>query len=134
MLGEDHVPLEPAEGFLSYLSLVERFPSTVKAYAHDLKDWFTFLTVQGLDWRSATVGGVATFVGWLRLPPTARDGNQRAAYGRASLHWRECEPQARSIDLVLRLPRSARGAAGDLVGHDDRDRSPRVGDVVSTVP
>jgi integrase/recombinase XerD len=74
VLGADHVLLEPVERFLSYLASVERSPNTVKAYAHDLKDWFTFLGVQGLDWRSATVEDVATFVGWLRLPPTARDG------------------------------------------------------------
>jgi integrase/recombinase XerD len=74
VLGEDHFPLEPVERFLSYLASVERSPNTVKAYAHDLKDWFTFLGVQGLDWRSATVEDVATFVGWLRLPPAGRDG------------------------------------------------------------
>lgn len=74
VLGPDHVPLEPVERFLSYLASVERSPNTVKAYAHDLKDWFTFLALHGLDWRSATVEDVATFVGWLRLPPAARDG------------------------------------------------------------
>lgn len=74
MLGEDYVPLEPVERFLSYLSLVERSPNTVKAYAHDLKDWFTFLTLQGQDWQVATLEDVASFVAWLRLPPAARDG------------------------------------------------------------
>lgn len=74
VLGADHVPLEPVERFLSYLASVECSPNTVKAYAHDLKDWFTFLAVQGLDWRSATVEDVASFVAWLRLPPAARDG------------------------------------------------------------
>jgi len=74
VLGEDHVPVEPVERFLSYLASAERSPNTVKAYTHDLKDWFTFLTVHGLDWRSATVEDVASFVGWLRLPPAGRDG------------------------------------------------------------
>ena len=74
VLGEDHVPVEPVERFLSYLASVERSPNTVKAYAHDLKDWFTFLASRGLDWRSATVEDVAGFVGWLRLPPAGRDG------------------------------------------------------------
>jgi site-specific recombinase XerD len=77
VLGEDHVPLEPVERFLSYLASVERSPNTIKAYAHDLKDWFTFLTVQGLDWQRATVEDVAGFVAWLRLPPAARDGQVR---------------------------------------------------------
>lgn len=74
VLGEDHVPLEPVERFLSYLASVERSPNTVKAYAHDLKNWFSFLSLRELDWRAATVEDVASFVAWLRLPPAARDG------------------------------------------------------------
>ena len=54
VLGDDHVPVEPVERFLGYLSWIERSPNTVKAYAHDLKDWFTFLGRHGLDWRSVT--------------------------------------------------------------------------------
>jgi hypothetical protein len=38
LLGDDQVPVEPAEQFLGYLSAVERSPNTVKAYAHDLKE------------------------------------------------------------------------------------------------
>ncbi len=74
LLGDDHVPVEPVERFLGYLSSVERSPNTVKAYAHDLKDWFTFLAGLGRDWRAATLEDVAGFVAWLRLPPAARDG------------------------------------------------------------
>ncbi len=77
VLGEDGVPLEPAERFLAYLASIERSPNTVKAYAHDLKDWFGFLAVQRLDWQAVTVEDVAGFVGWLRLPPAARDGQVR---------------------------------------------------------
>jgi len=54
------------------LSSIERSPNTVKAYAHDLKDWFTFLA--GRDWQAATLEDVAGFVAWLRLPPAGRDG------------------------------------------------------------
>ena len=43
LLGDDHVPVEPVERFLSYLASAEKSPNTVKAYAHDLKDWFTYL-------------------------------------------------------------------------------------------
>ncbi len=42
VLGEDDAPVAPAERYLAYLSDIERSPNTVKAYAHDLKDWFTF--------------------------------------------------------------------------------------------
>jgi len=74
VLGDDHVPVEPVERFLAYLASVERSPNTVKAYAHDLKDWFTFLAGRGLDWQSVTLEDVAGYVAWLRLPPAARDG------------------------------------------------------------
>ena len=74
VLGEDQVPVEPVERFLAFLTAIERSPNTIKAYAHDLKDWFVFLAGRGADWRSVTVEGVAGFVTWLRLPPAARDG------------------------------------------------------------
>ncbi len=66
--------MEPVERFLASLSAIERSPNTVKAYAHDLKDWFTFLAGRGVDWRAVTVEDVAGFVVWLRLSPAARDG------------------------------------------------------------
>jgi site-specific recombinase XerD len=66
--------VEPVERFLAFLAAIERSPNTVKAYAHDLKDWFGFLAGRGLDWRAVTVEDVAGFVAWLRLPPAARDG------------------------------------------------------------
>ncbi len=74
VLGDDHVPVDPVERFLGYLSSIERSPNTVKAYAHDLKDWFTFLAGRELDWQAATLEDVAGYVAWLRLPPEGRDG------------------------------------------------------------
>ncbi len=64
---------------LAFLAAVERSPNTVKAYAHDLKDWFTFLAGRGLDWQAVTLEDVAGFVAWLRLPP-----------GRGTGGWRYC--------------------------------------------
>lgn len=78
LLGDDHVPVDPVERFLAYLASIERSPNTVKAYAHDLKDWFTFLGGRGLDWRSVTLEDVAGYVAWLRLPPEGRDGRVQA--------------------------------------------------------
>ena len=43
----DLAVVEPAEGFLSHLHAVERSPNTVKAYAHDLRDWFESSTSAG---------------------------------------------------------------------------------------
>jgi integrase/recombinase XerD len=74
LLGDDHRPVEPVERFLAYLASIEKSPNTIKAYAHDLKDWLTYLGGRGLDWQCATLEDVAGFVAWLRLPPAARDG------------------------------------------------------------
>ena len=69
VLGDGRVPVEPVERYLAYLTDIERSPNTVKAYAHDLKDWFVFLGGRGLDWREVRLEDVGEFVAWLRLPP-----------------------------------------------------------------
>jgi integrase/recombinase XerD len=74
VLDGDGVPVEPVERFLAFLTDVERSPNTVKAYAHDLKDWFVFLAGRRLDWREVRLEDVGGFLAWLRLPPPARDG------------------------------------------------------------
>ena len=84
VLGPDGVPVEPVERYLAFLTDVDRSPNTVKAYAHDLKDWFVFLTGRGLDWREVRLEDVGEFVAWLRLPPPApgRAGRGVALGGR----------------------------------------------------
>jgi integrase/recombinase XerD len=77
VLGDDG-PVEPVERYLTYLTDIERSPNTVKAYAHDLKDWFVFLAWRGLDWREVRLEDVAGFVAWLRRAPAARDGSVAA--------------------------------------------------------
>ena len=99
VLGEDQVPVEPVERFLAFLTAIERSPNTIKAYAHDLKDWFVFLAGRGLDWRSVTVEDVAGFVAWLRLPPAARDG--RVAVLPTVEH--HCSARVRRAGLRLRV-------------------------------
>jgi integrase/recombinase XerD len=74
LLGDDGLPVEPVERFLAYLGAIERSPNTVKAYAHDLKDWFVFLGGRGVDWAAVTLEDVAAFAAWLRLPPAGRGG------------------------------------------------------------
>jgi site-specific recombinase XerD len=74
VLGRDGCPVEPVERYLAFLTDVERSPNTVRAYAHDLKDWFGFLDGRRLDWREVQLEDVGEFVAWLRLPPAVRDG------------------------------------------------------------
>jgi integrase/recombinase XerD len=73
VLGDDDVPVGPIERYLSYLTDIERSPNTVKAYAHDLKDYFVFLARHDLDWREVRLEDLGEFVAWLRRPPSMRD-------------------------------------------------------------
>ncbi len=71
VLGKDGF-LEPVERFLAHLAAVERSPNTVRAYAYDLRDYFTFLSQQQLEWAAVGVEELAGFVRWLRLPRPVR--------------------------------------------------------------
>ena len=74
VLGDDDTAIEPIERYLAYLTDIERSPNTIKAYAHDLKDYFCFLVHHRLDWREVRLGDLGEYVAWLRLPAAGRDG------------------------------------------------------------
>ena len=74
VLGDDDVPVVPVDRFLAYLTDIGRSPNTVKAYAHDLKDYWSFISFRSLDWREARLEDVGEFVAWLQLPPAGRSG------------------------------------------------------------
>src|SRR5450432_2518084 len=74
VLGDDDVPVVLVDRFLAYLTDVGRSPNTVKAYSHDLKDYWEFLGSRSLDWREARLEDVGEFVAWLQLPPAGRSG------------------------------------------------------------
>jgi integrase/recombinase XerD len=74
VLGDDDVPVVPVDRFLAYLTDIGRSPNTVKAYSHDLRDYWEFLGFRGLDWREARLEDVGEFVAWLQLPPAGRSG------------------------------------------------------------
>ncbi|GAA2055253.1 tyrosine-type recombinase/integrase [Nocardiopsis rhodophaea] len=88
VLGEDDVPIGPVERYLSYLTDIERSPNTIKAYAHDLKDYFGFLAQHGLDWREVRLEDLGDFVAWLRRPPRLRNGDV-VVLGSAEAHCTE---------------------------------------------
>ena len=50
LLDDDHLPVGPVEQFLAHLSDQDRSPNTVRAYAFDLKDYFTYLRSRKLNW------------------------------------------------------------------------------------
>jgi site-specific recombinase XerD len=56
------VPVVLVDRFLAYLTDIGRSPNTVKAYAHDLKDFWGFIGFRGLDWREARLEDVGEFI------------------------------------------------------------------------
>ena len=74
VLGDDDVPVGPVDRFLAYFTDIGRSPNTVKAYAHDLKDYWCFISFRGLDWREARLEDIGEFVAWLQLPQAGRAG------------------------------------------------------------
>ena len=107
LVDRDAAVVEPAEGFLSHLHAVERSPNTVKAYAHDLRDWFEFLDQHGLDWSRVRLEDVG------RSWPGC---GCRRARGRATWrHWppsRPCARRRRPTGNCRRSRRSTNSTTG----------------------
>lgn len=55
----------PADRFLAHLTAIERSPNTVRAYAHDLRDYFSFLDSRGLEWSGVGLEDLGRFGGVL---------------------------------------------------------------------
>ena len=78
VLGDDWALVEPVEAFLAHLTDQERSPNTVRAYAHDLKDYFEYLEGRRVEWQRVRFEELAGFKPWLRLSPAQRRGNVAA--------------------------------------------------------
>jgi len=68
LVGPDRVVVEPVERYLAWLTHIERSPNTVRAYAHDLKLYWSFLADTARGWEAPTVESLGEFVAWLRRP------------------------------------------------------------------
>lgn len=84
VLDDDHNLLVPVEKYLAHLSAIGRSPNTVRAYAHDLKDFFTYLHTCGLEWEQIQLEDVGRFIPWLGLSDEARQGGASAVPFRGS--------------------------------------------------
>lgn len=73
----------PVDRFLAHLGAVDRSPGTVRSYAFDLRDFFTFLEHSQLRWRDVQLEDFGRFANWLRLAPAERSGQLRSLTGRA---------------------------------------------------
>lgn len=74
LLDDNHSVVEPAEAFLAHFSAIGRSPNTIRAYALDLQDFFTYLSYSELRWDQLQLEDVGRFIAWLGLPDEARTG------------------------------------------------------------
>jgi integrase/recombinase XerD len=91
----DAVVVDPADRFLAHLTAIDRSPNTVRAYAHDLRDYFEFLDRRGLQWDQVGLEDLGRFVSWLRLPGEARAGRV------AILPWVDANVSAATVNRKL---------------------------------
>jgi len=68
VIGDDGRLVVPIEAFLAWLSHIERSPNTVRAYALDLKTYWTFLQATATPWDRPTLERLGEFTAWLRQP------------------------------------------------------------------
>jgi len=65
VIGDDYLPVEPIQEFLSYLENIERSPNTIRSYAYNLKLYWEYLQTHGLDWTEVDVVKLAEFLACL---------------------------------------------------------------------
>ena len=76
----------PVDRFLAHLGAVDRSPGTVRSYAFDLRDFFTFLEQSQVRWPDVQFEDLGRFANWLRLAPAERSGQLRRLGGRRAAH------------------------------------------------
>src|SRR5450755_5066764 len=105
VMGPDHLPVGPVERYLAWLTHIERSPNTVRAYAHDLKLYWSFLSARCLSWEEPSVESLGEFTAWMRSPAenvvVLVSGDPRR--GR-----RTSEPGVERGDRLQRVPRAQR--------------------------
>ena len=68
VIGSDRRPVPSIDSYLAWLSHIERSPNTVRAYASDLKAYWSFLEARGASWDEPSLELLGEFTAWLRQP------------------------------------------------------------------
>jgi len=68
VIGSDLRPVDPVDRYLGWLSSIERAPTTVRAYAHDLKAFWEFVEAREIAWDAISLEQLGAFTAWLRSP------------------------------------------------------------------
>ncbi len=91
VLGDDYLPIQPIQAFLSYLRSIERSPNTIRSYAHHLKLYWEYLRDARLEWISVGLSELAEFIAWLRRPLP----------GVVSIHEQESKRTEATVNAIL---------------------------------
>ena len=113
VIGSDLRPVEPVERYLAWLSRIERAPTTVRAYAHDLRLLWEFIESRRLAWDAVSLeqlGGVhrrgcgrqrrtwwCSTRGGRRAPRATVNRILTAVFGFYEVHARDGVPVARAL-------------------------------------
>ncbi|MHB8826836.1 MAG: tyrosine-type recombinase/integrase [Acidimicrobiales bacterium] len=68
------LPIVPIDQYLAYLTARGSSPNTVRSYAFDLRDFWTFLDQRDQSVLAVSVDDLAAWISWLRLPESLRVG------------------------------------------------------------
>ncbi len=68
------LPIVLIDQYLEYLTARGSSPHTVRSYAFDLRDFWTFLSQRNQTALAVSVDDLAGWISWLRLPPSLRAG------------------------------------------------------------
>lgn len=66
------LPIVPIDQYLGYLTARGSSPNTVRSYAFDLRDFWTFLDQRNQAALAVSVDDLAGWISWLRLPTSLR--------------------------------------------------------------
>jgi integrase len=120
VIGSDLRPVEPVERYLAWQSRIERAPTTVRAYATDLRLFWEFLDSRQLGWDSVSLEQLGEFTAWLRAPaenvvvlatgrparsPATVNRVLTAVFGFYEFHARHGVPVARALVDDRRITR-----------------------------
>lgn len=62
----DGLPVKPINKFLSHLDKRDFAPNTIKAYAHDLSQYFRYLQKTNIDWKISNIDVITDFIGYYK--------------------------------------------------------------------
>ena len=79
VVDEEQLPVDELNEYLIYLHRLGRSPNTVKAYAHHLQAFWSFLVETKYAWKELRLPQLAEFVGWVRHVTRAGGGHRSDA-------------------------------------------------------